>query len=335
MKSFKHSIVISQTPYRLCLAGATDLIPYVKKFGGNALSGTINKYVTIIAKKRQDKKIVFHYTLGMEEAAKLEDIAHPYVREVLKLVGIKKGIDIASFTDIPFSSGLGSSGAFTVGLINAIRTLLGYKHGPRELAEAAANLELNILKSPIGKHDQYMAAFGGICDLAFLSNGKVIVKKIRLSSAKQKMIESHLLLVYSGMTRSASKVLDSVSKKLQVLQPNVVSGMHAFKSMGNLMKVALVQENFIEFGNRINDLWEIEKKTFNNSNERIDDLITRGKALGALSGMVVGAGRGGFIYFFCPDVKTKRKIALSLSKIGASEYPFHFIHEGSKIIFKI
>ena len=335
MRNLKHSIVISQTPYRLNLAGATDLVPYAKRFGGHALSGAINKHVTIVIRKRQDKKIVFHYALGMEEAAKLEDVVHPYVRAALKYSGIKNGIDIASFTDIPFSSGLGSSGAFTVGLINAIKALLGYKTSARKLAEAAAHLEINVLKSPIGKHDQYLAAFGGICDLLFLRNGKVVVKKIRFSPAKQKELENHLLLVYSGMTRSASKVLSPISKRLQILYPETVNGMHAFKNIGTSMKILLAKEDFIGFGNRVNDLWEIEKKTFNNSNERIDDLIAKGKALGALSGMVVGAGRGGFIYFFCPDIKTKKKIALSLSKIGASEYPFRFIHEGSKIIFTI
>ncbi len=333
MKNPKYSVVISRTPYRLNLAGATDLIPYVKRFRGQALSGTIDKYVTIVIRKRPDKKIIFHYALGTEEAVRLEDIAHPYVNAVLKWSGIKSGIDIASFTDIPLASGLGSSGAFTVGLINAIKKFLGFQVSPRELAERAAHLEIKILENPIGKHDQYLAAFGGICDLLFLRNGRVVIKKLRPSPAKQKELENHLLLVYSGMNHSASKALSSVSKRLQTLHPETIQGLHAFRDVGARMKFALAQENFFEFGNLVNDLWEIEKKVFDNSNERIDDLIAKGKILGALSGTIVGAGRGGFIYFFCPDLKTKKKIALGLNKMGAPEYPFHFTHEGSKIIF--
>jgi len=327
------NIVISQTPYRICLGGASDLVPYAERFGGHGLSAAIDRYVTIVVRRRPDEKIVFHYALGMQEGERLEDIEHPYVQQVMRRIGITGGVDIASFTDIPFASGMGSSGAFTVGLLNALWVMRGVHKSPRDLAEEAAHLELNVLKAPIGKHDQYLAAFGGICELVFLRDGDVEVKKIQLSPAKKKELEDHLLLVYSGMPRSASAVLLSVFTRAAEQDPATIAGMHDFRAVGERMISALRRHDFQAFSKDLNALWEIQKVVFGSSNDRLDELIAAGKQRGAISAQVSGAGGGGFLFFFCPDVRTKERVSQALMAMGAAAYPFSFTEEGSRILF--
>lgn len=325
-------MVISRTPYRLCLGGGSDLIPYVKRYGGHALSATIDKYVTIIVRKRHDAKILFHYALGTEVVDSWEEVAHPYVRAILKHVGLPGSIDIISFSDVPFASGLGSSGAFTVGLLNALWTLRGVKKSPRELAEEAAHIELKKLKSPIGKHDQYLAAFGGICDLRFWSDGRVRVRKIKFSPLEQKKFEDHLLLMYSGRTRSASRQLSPLFTKLLANDKETVNTMHDFRDIGLQMATILARGDLTNFGQTLGVLRTVHKKLVP-ANEYLDALIEVGKSKGAISGMVTGAGGGGFIFFVCPDKRVKKNVTAALVRRGAVAHHFRVTYEGSKIIF--
>lgn len=328
----KPNIVISRTPYRLCIGGGTDLIPYVKRHEGHAFSAAIDKYITIVAQKRTDDKIRFHYALGVEEINRWQDADHPYIRATFKHLGFKGGIDIASFTDVPFASGLGSSGAFTVGLVNALSALAGVKRSPRELAEEAAHIELNILKSPIGKHDQYLAAYGGICDLRFLNNGSVKVNKVKLSDSEKKSLESHILMIHSGTTRSASTQLSPLFKQLQRGNQGAIETMHGFRDAG-LQAVKLVADgNFMNFGTHLNTLADFHKKLVPYT-DHLEMLIQTGKQYGALGGMVSGAGGGGFVFFVCPSEEAKRKAARALAQKGAPTYPLRIEEQGSKIIF--
>jgi D-glycero-alpha-D-manno-heptose-7-phosphate kinase len=326
------NIVISKTPYRLCIGGGTDLIPYVKRYGGQAFSTAIDKYITIVAQKRFDHKIRFHYALGVEEINRWQDADHPYIRATFKHLGFKGGIDIASFTDVPFASGLGSSGAFTVGLVNALWALSGVKKGPRDLAEEAAHIELNILKSPIGKHDQYLAAYGGICDLRFLQDGRVRVKKIKLSDKEKMFLETHLLLAHSGTTRSASRQLSPLFEQLRKQDNMAVQAMHDFRNAGIQAAEFIGSRDFINFGMHLNTLSDFHKKLVPYT-EHLTMLIETGKKYGALGGMVSGAGGGGFIFFACPDPVVKRKVERAFSKKEIAVYPFKIEEQGSKIIF--
>ena len=332
MNSVKKNIVVSRTPYRLCLGGATDLVPYAAQFGGHGLSATVNRYVTITAHRRFDERIVFHYALGTEDGT-WEEIKHPYVRGVMADVGIRGGLDIVSFTDIPFASGMGSSGSFTIGLLNALWALQGVEKSPRDLAEEAAHIEINVLKSPIGKHDQYLAAFGGICELVFLRDGSVEVKKIVLSPPEKNQFEDHLLLVYSGMPRSASAVLSPVFDRAAQQDPDTIQGMHEFREVGERMIARLRRGDLYGFSQDVNILWDIQKRVFGSSNERLDALIAEGKNHGAISALVSGAGGGGFLFFFCPDGEAKKRVSAALAAMGAPTHPFSFSEEGSKIIF--
>lgn len=331
MKS-KPNIVISKTPYRLCIGGGTDLIPYVKKHGGHALSAAIDKYITIVAQKRADDKIRFHYAFGVEEINRWQDADHPYIRATFKHLGFKGGIDIASFTDVPFASGLGSSGAFTVGLVNTLSALAGVKKNSRELAEEAAHIELNILKSPIGKHDQYLAAYGGICDLRFLSNGEVKVRKIKLSDKEKASLEEHLLLAHSGTTRSASTQLSPLFQQLRKQDGVAVQAMHDFRDAGIQAADLVAKRDFINFGTHLNILSGFHKKLVPYT-DHLEMLLRSGKKYGALGGMVSGAGGGGFIFFVCPDSAVKKRVENALSPKGIVTYPFKIEERGSKIIF--
>ncbi|MEK9166110.1 MAG: hypothetical protein AAB846_00055, partial [Patescibacteria group bacterium] len=283
--------------------------------------------------RRYDNKIVFHNKLETEEAPDVRGIKNLHFRAVLEHVGIKTGIDVVSFTDTPLASGLGSSGAFIVGLLNALWSLRGAKKTPRELAEEAAHVEINKLKAPIGKHDQYLAAYGGICALSFLRNGTVRVKKFALTDKEKKELADSFLLVYSGMAGPTAVTLSPLSQKLRQMEPHVVTAMHTFRDMNNQLMNLVSQRNLLSYGEKLHYLWEHEKKTFLNSNERLDALIDIGKKHGAKSALVVGAGGGGFLYFVCPNQKIKVKISKAVTSMGASEYPFSFTEEGSKIIF--
>jgi D-glycero-alpha-D-manno-heptose-7-phosphate kinase len=332
MKVKPKKIVVSKTPYRLCLGGGSDLIPYVKRYGGHALSATVNKYVTIVARRRDDPKINFHYALGTESADSWRGVEHPYVRAILKHIGLQGGVEIASFTDVPFASGLGSSGAFTVGLLNALWALQGVRKSPRALAEEAAYIELKKLKSPIGKHDQYMAAFGGLCDLRFMRDGAVRVRKITYAPRDQKKFEDHLLLVHSGMIHSATRQLSPLFAKLTANDRNTVDAMHDFRTVGVHMADLLHRRDFINYGRALAALGMVHKKLVP-SHERMDALVKIGEKSGAMSGMASGSGGGGFILFVCPHRRAKDAVATALVRRGASVHPFHVTHEGSKIIF--
>lgn len=333
MRPKKVSLAVTRTPYRLCLAGCTDLPPYVKKYGGDGLSGTIDKYVTVVVKRRLDSKVLFHYFGGTEEAASVKEVAHPYVRVALGRVGIKDGLDVAAFSDILPGSGLGSSGAFTVGLLNAFWALEGKNKSPKVLAEEASDLEINTLKAPIGKHDQYITAFGGIRSLKFKKNGEVEVKRIKIPISVKNKFENQALLVYSGITRSASQVLSSTANELKNLDSRTVSAMHEFRKIGNEMQTSFASSDFYGFGKKLSRLWEAKKRAFTiSSNERVDELIKSALGAGVLGGKAVGAGGGGFLYFVCPDAKIKKQVAARLSLLGAVEYPFSFTEHGSKIV---
>lgn len=175
----KRRIVISQTPHRIALTGGHDQIPYVKRYGGSGFAATINRYATIILMRRLDHHIELIYPGAHETVEEIVDITHPIIRTVLHKYSLN-GVNIYSHSDIPPGSGLGSSGTFTVGLLNAIHALLGNRRTPSELAEEAADIEISALKSPIGKYDQYAAAVGGFTRMTFKKNGDVEIRPVNI-----------------------------------------------------------------------------------------------------------------------------------------------------------
>lgn len=324
-------VIISKTPHRICLTGGTDLIPYVRRYGGDSFGATIDKFVTVAVSRRQDGLISLKYPSGSEQTNNVASIQNPIIRRALMNYRISGGVNIISVSDVPVASGLGSSGAFTVGLLNALSRLEGRAKPPRVLAEEAAHLEINQLKAPIGKHDQYMAAYGGFLHLIYKKRGGVSVKRINLLPAVKKELADNLVLVFSGLTRSASQVHSVTAERFKSTSA-VFADISGFKNTGAMLRRDLVDGRVGEFGHGLKTLLAAKKKCFVNcTNGHLDKLIETGYALGAVGAKVIGAGAGGFIYFYVPKIH-QPNFKRGIIAAGGTIYPFSFVAEGSRIV---
>ena len=300
-------MIVTQTPLRLALLGGnTDFPKYFKKYGGAGLTCTIDKYIYCIVKERFDKEIRINYSVK-EIVHDVKDIQHDLVREAMKLVGVKDSIEITFLSDIPSEgSGLGSSSALVVGLLNALHH---YKNDPvttRQLAEEACKIEVGILKNPIGYQDQYAIAFGG-CNL--IEYGKEITLK------PFELNKECLLLFYTGISRKTNDVLSSLKLDKKILDKNKSLVYRAGKEMLSVL---------------FNESWEMKKKLNPlTTNKDIDLLYKTAIDLGALGGKIIGAGGGGFLLLV---VKVKDQYELR-QNFSLKELPFRLSHYGSRVIF--
>lgn len=325
-------MIISKTPLRVSFfGGGTDFPVFYLKHGGAVLSTTIDKYIYVVVKKRFDDKIVLHYT-KTEVCDSVDEIKHDIIREAMRMCSVKKGVEIATFADIPSEgTGLGSSSSLAVGLINALSKYMINGVPNPFLAEYACNLELDILKKPIGKQDQYAAAYGGFNLIEFNTDGSVIVTPQQYGD-----LESRLMLFYTGITRSAGCILKeqvrNIEDKEQLLIEMSMMPERAIKILNN--KIWPSGEcDYHEFGRQLHINW-IRKTGLagNITNEYIDDILTRAMCYGgAGGGKICGAGGGGFILLYVrPEFQDSVRQALS----DYQELPFKFENEGSKIILE-
>ncbi len=321
-------MIISRTSLRLSfLGGNTDFREYYEKHGGLVLTSTIDKYIYCIVKKRFDDLIIINYTIK-ETVERVDDIKHELVREALRLVGIKKGIEISFLADIPSSgTGLGSSSAVTVGVLNALHTYLGENVSSRQLAEEAVKIEVDILKKPIGIQDQWAVALGGLRTIQFNQSGKVESQKVKISELIKEDFNNSLMLFYTGISRKSGDILSSLNIKdnIELLHQNkefAVSGAKALTD-GKLKNVAKL----------LDDYWTKKKQLSNKiSNGEIDKMYKDAKDAGAGGGKILGAGGGGFLlvmFYANKRVKIREKLR------DYQEMPFRFEGGGSKIIFNI
>jgi len=298
-------MIISKTPLRISLAGGgTDISDYYLKKEGKVLSFTIDKFVYVIVKKRFDKKIVLNYS-KKEILDNVNNIKHELIRESLKKVGISDGIEITTIADIhSHGSGLGSSSSITVGLLNALYTFKGKKVTKNILAEEACDIEINILNKPIGKQDQYAAAFGGFNEIIFRKDEKVLINTIKINPEYCTHLIKHFILLNTGITRQSSDILgDQKSKTVNSLEILTI-----IKNQVNSIKnIILNKESPIKIGDILNNGWKNKKKLSNKiSNSRIDDLYLKTIDAGGLGGKICGAGGGGYFLIICePDSKNK------------------------------
>lgn len=304
-------MIVSKTPLRVSLLGGnTDFPEYFKKHGGAVLTTTINKYIYCIVKKRFDKEIRINYSIK-EIVTDTKDIKHNLVREAMRLVEVTEGIEITFLSDIPSEgSGLGSSSALLVGLLNALHAYKNESCTLRQLAEEACKIEVDILKQPIGYQDQYAVAFGGFNLIEF--GDKITVKKV--SSPE---IEESLMLFYTGKTRSSNKILAEMKLDERILGIN--------KSL-----VYMAIKNSLEFGEYLHEYW-LQKVMLNRNvtDEELNKYYQMALESGAHGGKIVGAGGGGFLLLSAPDY-IKRAIR---RKLPLEELPFKFSHYGSRIVF--
>lgn len=317
-------MIISKTPLRISFAGGgSDLRSYYEKEPGKVLSTSINKYVYVIIKKRFDKMIYINYS-KKEIVRSVDDIKHDLVREALRKTGIKNGVEITTLSDIPSGSGLGSSSAITVGLLNAMYNYQNIIKSQKKLAEEACDIEIDICKNPIGKQDQYGCALGGVKKIEFNTNGKVKVKKINSNFSK---LDRNLYLCFTEVTRSANIIL---SKQFNSQEKNKLNNSMLIKSVDKF-EDTILSGSFDKIGNLLDKMWKIKKEMAEGiSNESIEKLYQEGISAGALGGKVLGAGGGGFILFYVPINNQK---AFEDKMIKNTFLDFNFENHGSKIIF--
>ena len=323
-------MVITQTPLRMSFfGGGTDLPGFYSKHGGAVLSTTIDKYIYIIVKPRFDDLIVLNYS-EREKAERIDDIRHTIFREALRFSGVSRGVEITSIGDIPSSgSGLGSSSSFTVGLLNALFAYRGEAKGPRELAEAACSIEIDILKEPIGKQDQYAAAFGGFKRYRFAKEGSVDVEPISFGYDAFLNLQRACLLFYTNVTRKASSVLSDQKSRIE----NTTESLQRLSHLAESLDPAFEQGDIRTIGLRLHENW-IEKKKLSGkvTSAEIDAIYERGLAAGALGGKLLGAGGGGFFLFICPP---ERQSALRQAMKDLRELPISFTRYGSKVLMNL
>jgi D-glycero-alpha-D-manno-heptose-7-phosphate kinase len=269
----------------------------------------------------------------MEEIDTLEEIRHPLIREALRLVGCDpSGLEIASMADIPAGTGLGSSGSFTTALLKALHAHNKNLVHPHELAQQACHLELDVLKEPIGKQDQYIASFGGITCFRFQPSGEVEAWPLKAPQHVLEDLEDHLLLFFTGYTRAAGDILKEQDSKSKASDPDMIANLHFVKEIGLETKRALEAGDSRRLGALMNEHWKHKKRRSPQmSNDRINDWYELAMRNGALGGKLIGAGGGGFLMFYTEDRSRLRK---ALTEAGMKEVRFRFDFEGTKVIIQ-
>jgi len=323
-------MILTRSPLRITLGGGgTDLASYYEKHGGFLIAAAIDKYVYITLHQTFRPGYILKYS-QMEKAADVNKIKHPLFRECIKLVGIPgNSLEITSMADIPAGTGLGSSGSFTTALLKALHSYKRNLIHPKELAQQACDIEINKLKEPIGKQDQYIAAFGGITCFEFNKKG-VKAYPLRIQKDILYDLEDNLLLFFTGFTRSASNILKDQHKKSKANNRAMIENLHFIKELGMQSKKALECGDLSQFGRLMHTHWEHKKKRSSSiSNPQINQWYELALKNGALGGKLIGAGGGGFLMFYAQDAV---KLRSAMSTVGLEEIRFRFDFEGTKVI---
>ncbi len=328
-------MIITRTPYRLTLGGGgTDLPSFYEKHGGLVLAVGIDKYMFVnVNTPLVDDKIRVRYTKS-ELVDHVDQVEHTLAREAMKRFGLTKGIEIVSVADIPAGTGLGSSSCYLVGLLNALRALMQKPVPPLELAEEACEIELDILKKPIGKQDQYMAAFGGLTSLCIDRSGTMCVERLPLSTELVEELENNLLLFYTHETRDATAILSRQDESTKKKTGNVAEYLQQIKDIGIEIRDEIAKGNLRRFGELMDVHWQTKKRLAEGiSNPQIDSWYDLARKNGAIGGKISGAGGGGFLMLYCED--DKRRLRDAMRKADLRELSFRFEFEGSKVVFDI
>ena len=324
-------MIITRSPLRITLGGGgTDLPSYYRQHGGFLIAATINKYVYVTVTRPFIKGIFLKYS-HMEEAKDIDSIQHPIIREAVRLLDFKTPqLEISTIADIPAGTGLGSSGSFITALLKALfahrrRLLL-----PDELARLACQIEIDILQEPVGKQDQYIAAYGGLTCFEFNSDDSVNAYPLQISMNTLFDLEDNLLLFFTGFSRSASVILKDQDKRSQEKDEEMLSNMHYVKELGLQSKELLAAGRTSEYGALMHEHWEHKRKRSQGmSNPKIDEWYELGMKNGALGGKLVGAGGGGFLMFYAED---RNRLRHAMSNAGLEEVRLRFDFEGTKTL---
>lgn len=332
-------MIISRTPVRISIAGGgTDLPSYYRRFGSFFISGAINKYIYIVAFHRPEyyPEIYLRYS-KVEVVDSIDKLKHDLAKEALRMLGISKAIEITSIADVKAETGLGSSSSYTVGLLHALHAYKRENVPVQVLAEEACKLEIDILKRPVGKQDQYTAAFGGINCFEIDKRGYVTVEPLRISYHIANELEQNLLMFFTGIQRDAAKFLAHQAQMTLKNNRAMVNNLGQVKELAREIRRVLEKGELKKFGELMHAHWIMKKKrqgkVSHNAEKKIDKWYTIARENGAIGGKIVGAGGGGFFIFYCE--KGKEDLRNALVKEGLIETPFQFDYEGTKIILNL
>lgn len=324
-------MIITRSPLRITIGGGgTDLASYYGDNEGFLISAAIDKYVYVTITKPFKPGIYLKYS-KIEHVDAVNDVQHAIIREGLRLFEEKvPQIEITTLADIPAGTGLGSSGSFTTALVKALYCYNKQMLHTEEIAKLACDIEINKLGEPIGKQDQYIAAFGGITCFTFCKDESVEVERLNISDDTLFDLEDNLLLFFTGFSRSAGSILKDQKEKSQAYNEDMLANLHYVKEMGYRSKRMLLEGRTADFGTLMHEHWEHKKRRSGGmSNPQIDEWYELGLKNGAAGGKLVGAGGGGFLLFYAND---RNKLRHTMKRAGLEEVRFKFDYEGTKVI---
>ncbi len=326
-------MIIARSPMRISLGGGgTDLPSYYERFGGFVMAAAIDKYMYVTINQCWSDDYFLKYS-KFEKVKTIDEIQHPIFKAALSLMQAGPNLEIVSVADIPAGTGLGSSGSFTTALLKVLHVYKKNKNvivSPHELAEQACNIEINVLKEPVGKQDQYIAAYGGITCFEIDKSGYVNAYPAQLSQQTLFSLEDNLAMFFTGYTRAASELLQEQDQKSKKEDSEMIENLHYVKDLGLRIKKALESGHLETFGELMHEHWLHKKKRSKSmSNSVIDDYYDLARKNGALGGKLVGAGGGGFLLFY---TENKRHLREKMTEAGLQELHFRFDFEGTRIV---
>jgi len=324
-------MIIVRSPLRITLGGGgTDLPSYYRDHGGFLIAGAIDRYVYITLHETFVEDLIVKYS-SLERVSHASELKHPIVREAfsfLKMDG--RRLELTSMADIPAGTGLGSSGSFTTALLKALHSHNKHLVHPQELAEQACHIEIDRLGEPIGKQDQYIAAYGGVTCFRFAEDGAVEAAPLRMSSEARDNLEDNLVLFFTGYSRKASSILAEQDTKTKSSEKSMVENLHYVKDLGLRSKEALEAGSLADFGSLMHEHWQYKKRRSSGmSNPVIDEWYGLALRNGAIGGKLIGAGGGGFLMFYTEE---KLRLRHAMREAGLTEVRYRFDCEGTKVV---
>jgi D-glycero-alpha-D-manno-heptose-7-phosphate kinase len=325
-------MIVSRAPVRFSLGGGgTDLLSYSREHGGFLVAAAIDKFVFVSVARRFYENIRLAYS-KLEMVDSIDQIEHRIFREALRFAQLGKGLDLNSVADVPANSGLGSSSTFTVALLNGLHAFKRNFVPIEQLAHEACHIEIDVLKEPIGKQDQYIAAYGGITAFTFNKDGSVETERLPIQDSIIDELEANLLIFYSGVERSASVVLAEQGQKIQQNKDQALERMHRIKALGYDTKKLLLDGNIDSYGELLHEHWTNKRKLASKMTDSvIDEHYEAARKAGAIGGKLMGAGGGGFFMFYVrsPD---RRRVYETLAARGLRPMRFRFDFDGARIM---
>jgi D-glycero-alpha-D-manno-heptose-7-phosphate kinase len=325
-------MIVSRAPVRFSLGGGgTDLPSYSREHGGFVVAAAVDKFVNVCVARRFQDNIRLAYTES-EIVDSVDQIRHRIFKAALTMTGIARGVELHSLADVPANTGLGSSSSFTVSLLNGLHAFKREFVTSEQLAREACELEIEILKEPIGKQDQYIAAYGGVSAMTFHPDGSVDVERLPLKDDVIDELESNLIIYYSGVERAASSVLSEQAKTITQNKDAAVDRMHRIKALGHDTKRILLGGEVDTFGEMLHEHWTNKRKLASNmSGSVIDEHYDAARKAGAIGGKLMGAGGGGFFMFYVRAAE-RRRVHEALTGRGLRPMRFRFDFDGARIM---